>query len=311
MSTETFPHPDNKPKGLVSLLMPVYRHEHTIERALDSLLLSDCSAIELIISDDSSPDRTYEVAEAWLESYASRFYSARAVKQPRNLGITGNLNYLAKLATGEFITFFASDDELAPRAIDMQMKYLLDRPAKDFVFANVAVIDPNSRVLCERIVSRRRAMLLTNDTCSVLDMVFNWGPPWSRVFGRRESFTQIGQYIDEHSFEDRWGALKIAQSGRYGYLDTVVQRYRVRGRETATGGIKQERLVREMQDVEERLEQSTTGFLRLCLIVRVRSFNKPGRFKPSRLFWRGLSGAISTGVRLVFGSSVAAISNNT
>lgn len=294
-------------EGIVSVLIPAYKHEGTIVRALDSVLLSDCAAIELIVSDDASSDRTAEAAAAWVAAHRAAFYRAEVIKQPRNLGLTCNLNFLLNAASGEFITAMASDDEFAAAAIDAQRRYLQAHPDKDFVFPNMGIIDGDSRVLSAGIVGSRRARMLRSRAWSILDMVFNWGPPWSRVFGRRDAFLALGGYVEEHAFEDRWGALAIARTGRFGYLDVPGQLFRVRGADTATGGVAQERLDRDMQDVEERLKAGARGLLWLCLRARTGAFRKPGRSPVPRLFWAALCRTAENVVRRGFGSSSGAI----
>jgi len=274
--------------GVVSLLIPLYRHERTVGAALDSVLLSDTSRVELIVSDDASPDDSFEVARAWVEAHAHRFLRASVVRQPRNLGITGNLNALMTFATGEFVTLFASDDLLAARAIDVQREYLAAHPEADFVFANMGIVDEEGRIVRSRVVGHRRARLLQRPTCSMFDIVYRWGLPWPRLFARRSAFMALGPYIADHSFEDRWSALVILRTGRYGYLDDVVQFYRLRARGGATGGIDSAILLRDMHDVERRLARESTGLLRLLLWTRVRSFPTSAHRQLDRWIWVSL-----------------------
>jgi glycosyltransferase involved in cell wall biosynthesis len=269
----------------VSVLMPLYNHERTVEEALDSVLLSDCAAVELIVSDDASPDGSFRRAEAWIERHRHRFQSAVAIRQERNLGINGNLNCLTGMARGEYITLLASDDRLTEGSVDAQRRYLVDHPGVDFVFANVGRIDPDGNVLPDAFVDGRRARALRHPTCAVVDLVFHWGFPWPRLFARREAFMKLGPYIADHSYEDRWSALKIAETRRFGYLDRVVHLYRERRAATGTAGLQPERLVRDMHDIERRMLAETTGLLHALLWIRCRSFRRDGGETLGRIFW--------------------------
>lgn len=270
--------------GVVSLLIPLYRHEHTVERTLDSLLDSDTSCVELLVCDDASPDQSLAVARAWMDRHARRFHRAELLVNPVNLGITGNLNRLVQASRGEYVSILASDDELAPRAIDVQIDHLRRRADHDFVFGNVALIDPEGRMVQDKVVCDRRARFLRNGTICLVDLVFVWGLPWTRLFGRRDAFVRFGPYLDEHSIEDRWSALKIAQTRRFGYLHDVVLRYRLRPG-GGTGGLEQALVLRDMFDVERRLLPHTTGLLRALLTIRDRSFRRPGTQRLDRPFW--------------------------
>ena len=296
------PEPAQK-RGVVSVLIPLYNHERTVEATLDSLLLSDCSTIELIVSDDASTDRSYECACTWIDEQSRRFESACVFRQSRNLGITGNLNYLVGHARGEYVTLVASDDKLTAQAIGAQREYLAANPDTDFVFGNVGKIDSAGNILDDTFVNERRAAALRSRTCATFDMVFNWDLTWSRLFARLSAFLRFGGYIAEHSFEDRWCALKILQTGRFGYLHRVVHLYRFRGESTGRAGIDLQRILGDLQDVERRLVSETTGLLKVLLLIRSRSLRRAGRGPRDRLFWLLMRRAIGAGHLLLIGRS--------
>jgi glycosyltransferase involved in cell wall biosynthesis len=290
--------PANELPHVVSVLVPLYNHDGTIDDALDSVLLSNCDLIELIVSDDASTDQSAERAETWIGRHGHRFRSATFIRQQANLGITANLNGLIAMAHGEFVTLLASDDKLTTHAIDVQRRYLELHEDEDFVFANVASMDWQGIVSDECFVRSRRAMALQRRTCAIVDIVMNWGFPWPRLFARRSAFRSLGPYISHHSYEDRWSALKIAQTRRFGYLDRVVHLYRVRTVGTGTAGLDPERMTADMQDIERRLMAETTGLLRFLLWIRCRSFRTGSRETLRRLLWVGVRRAIERMHRL-------------
>lgn len=271
--------------GITSVLMPLYNHEDTVERALNSILLSDCELIELIVCDDASVDQSFEIASLWIEKFRGKFESVSAVKNPTNLGITKILNKLMSLARGEFVTYCASDDEFTAKAIDKQRMYLLQNTHKDFVYANCGYINQRSQLVKPEIVSNWRARLIIRPTCSLVDLVCNWGLVWSRLFARRAAFNRIGFYPEQLSFEDRWGALKIAQTKRYGYLHEVVQLYRLRDFGTGSAGLNPETIHKDMVDIERMAFRESSGLLKILLFVRVKAhvdLNSPNKI---RLHW--------------------------
>lgn len=272
-------------RDIVSVLIPLYNHEKTVIRTLESILKSETKNIELIVSDDGSSDKSFEHAKDWIDINNTSFYSTSIIKQPKNIGINGNLNWLVSNANGNYITLLASDDALTPNAIDIQKKFLECNLDKNFVFANMGVINDTDNVLTKRIVSKFRAKLISIPALSIMDLIFNWGPPWSRLFARRKAFNSLGSYLAEHSFEDRWSALKIAETRQYGYLDHVVHLYRIRKEGLGTGGVDPSLLIRDMLDVEKRLLPETTGLLHVCLYIRVKSFSNSSRFGLGRIFW--------------------------
>lgn len=253
--------------GVTSVLIPLYNHERFIGEALNSLLASDCSRIELIISDDASPDHSAQVASDWLERHGNRFRRTRLLVGKSNRGITASLNTLIEAATGEFITLLASDDLLPDNAVDMQRDYLLTHPDVDFLFVNCAIIDMEGRLLKQYAASPFISGLLSLRLFALLNMLFNWNVIWSRLFGRRGRFLEFGRYIEEHCLEDRWSALKIMNSRRYVYLGNIGYLYRYRGAQ-AHPAISSDAARRDFHDTERRLHAEAGGLLYFLLWIR-------------------------------------------
>lgn len=253
--------------GVTSIMIPLYNHESLISRTLDSVLKSDCSRIELLISDDASSDLSVKIASDWLEQHGSKFRRTQLITSKTNRGITASLNTLVDAATGEFITILASDDMLPKNAIDMQRSYLLNHSDVDFVFVNCTIIDLHDRVLKQSAVSPFVSKLLSFRVIALLNVLFNWSVVWSRLFGRRRKFVEFGRYIEEHSLEDRWSALKIMNSSRYAYLEEIGYLYRFRG-EQAHPAISSDVARKDFHDTERRLHLEAKGLLYLLLWIR-------------------------------------------
>ena len=85
---------------LISVIIPVYNRDHYLVEAIESVLAQAYPAIELIVVDDGSSDRSAEIAQ----SYPLIYYY-----QP-NGGIAAARNAGIALAKGEFFAFLDSDD---------------------------------------------------------------------------------------------------------------------------------------------------------------------------------------------------------
>lgn len=271
--------------GITSVLMPLYNHASTVEKSLNSILLSDCSKIELIICDDTSSDQSFEIASLWIEENRNKFESVHAVKNPINLGINKNLNKLISLAFGEFITFFASDDELTHEAIDKQKLYLVNNPQNDFVYSNCGLINQRSQIISDKLIENWRAKVINQLYCSIVDLVSMWGVTWSRIYARREPFKKFGEIPEHLSFEDRWCALKIAQTKRFGYLHEVVYLYRIRELGTGTAGVNPNTILKDMVLVERMAFKESSGLLKILLFVRINSYFDPNCPSKIRFHW--------------------------
>lgn len=89
----------------ISVIMPAYRVEHYIERAVDSLLSQTFRDFELIIVDDGSPDGTGRIADA----LAARDGRIRVIHQP-NAGAPAARNRAMETAQGRYFFFMDADD---------------------------------------------------------------------------------------------------------------------------------------------------------------------------------------------------------
>ncbi|MBR0353397.1 MAG: glycosyltransferase [Oscillospiraceae bacterium] len=93
----------NEPR--LSVILPVYKAEHYLERCIDSVLVQSFSDYELILVDDGSPDNSGLICD----EYASRDQRVRVIHQ-QNSGSSAARNAGIKDARGEYIYFVDSDD---------------------------------------------------------------------------------------------------------------------------------------------------------------------------------------------------------
>jgi glycosyltransferase involved in cell wall biosynthesis len=108
----------------LSVGLPVYNGADFLQQALDSLLGQTFGDFELIISDNASTDGTTDICREWAR--ADR--RVRYIRQPRNIGATGNHNAVAAEATGELFKWAAHDDRYAPDLLQSCVTALDHRP---------------------------------------------------------------------------------------------------------------------------------------------------------------------------------------
>jgi glycosyltransferase involved in cell wall biosynthesis len=97
------------PDALVSIGLPVYNGETSIEAVAKSVLDQDYENIELVISDNASTDRTEEVGRM-LAAIDARVVFHR---QPENVGLIGNFLWTRQNARGSYFRWIGDDDEIS------------------------------------------------------------------------------------------------------------------------------------------------------------------------------------------------------
>lgn len=102
----------------ISIILPVYNSNKTINKCIDSILNQSYSNFELIIIDDGSTDNTNYLIKKYKDKRIKLFYQENSgTGSARNLGILKS--------KGNYITFIDSDDEIKSNYLDELLYNLL------------------------------------------------------------------------------------------------------------------------------------------------------------------------------------------
>jgi glycosyltransferase involved in cell wall biosynthesis len=112
------------PTGDVSVVIPCYRSEQTVERAVRSALDQTLPAREILAVDDASPDGTASV----LGRLAAAHPSLRVVRLERNGGPSAARNAGWAQAQGRYVAFLDADDLWHPRKLEIQLAFMQAAP---------------------------------------------------------------------------------------------------------------------------------------------------------------------------------------
>ena len=93
----------------LSIIIPVYNAEKTLDRCISSILDQEFDAYEVILVDDGSSDSSSAICDGYAGSDA-RFF----VKHQANSGVSASRNAGLDMARGEYVMFVDSDDALIP-----------------------------------------------------------------------------------------------------------------------------------------------------------------------------------------------------
>ena len=104
--------------------LPVYNGEKYVAESIESLLGQSFTDFELVISDNASTDSTGDICRQY-EKQDSR---VRYFRQPQNIGLAPNHNFVVERASGELFKWAAGDDlyarDLVERCVDALDKWI-------------------------------------------------------------------------------------------------------------------------------------------------------------------------------------------
>ncbi len=119
---------------VISVILPVYNGEKTIQKTIESVLNQTFSEFELIVINDGSQDSTLNVVSS-IQDARIKVFSYPNSGQPasRNRGIVN--------AAGEYISFIDADDLWTPDKLESQLKALQENPQAAVAYSWTDYID--------------------------------------------------------------------------------------------------------------------------------------------------------------------------
>lgn len=221
---------ENSTLPLVSVLVPLYNHEHYIEECLDSIINDEYQNKELLVLDDGSTDNSAEVVRQWYVRNNNYFAGRFEFISRENRGISKTLNELIAKAAGDFIAFVSSDDFLLPGGVLKRLEYLLSHPDKMVVVSDYKVVDEHSKVThqsgVEELFDGRRRYL-ANQKLLAREIVFHWSLAGPVYLSRRRFYEEFGGYNEALLVEDWDLCLRLVAADALGFVDFPCAAYRL------------------------------------------------------------------------------------
>jgi cellulose synthase/poly-beta-1,6-N-acetylglucosamine synthase-like glycosyltransferase len=195
----------------VTVVVPAYNEERTIEKTINSVAEADYPYKELIVVDDGSTDNTYGVASRAMKKITTIRQQSLSIIRKSNGGKSSALNHALRFAKGDYVVFLDSDSIMGRDSIKEIMKY--------FQYPDVIAVAGNIKVV-------NRVNLLTR--CQTLEYVksINLQKRAFDLFGvvmivpgalgafQKKVLTERGHYDKDTLAEDFDATLKVLKSGR-------------------------------------------------------------------------------------------------
>lgn len=128
---------------LVSIGLPVYNGEKYISESIESIINQTFEDFELIISDNSSIDRTEEICR----EFSDQDPRIRYYRNDKNIGLALNHNRTFELAKGKYFKWMHYDDLISSDYLEKCVKALNELPSVVLCYTREADVDENKELI--------------------------------------------------------------------------------------------------------------------------------------------------------------------
>ena len=206
---------------LVSFVVFAYRQATLIDAAIDSVLAQTGAPLEIILSDDASPDATHAHMLAKAAAYRGP-HTVVVRRNARNLGMGEHFNAVMAAAQGELVILMAGDDlSLPDRADRVLAAWEASGRRADLIASHVIDMAHDGTDLG----------VLHVDDLSQWRSVDDWAQRRPHVIGAAHAMTKrlfghFGPMAGDCLHEDQVSALRAVCGGGGVTVDAPLLRYR-------------------------------------------------------------------------------------
>lgn len=218
----------------VSVIIPAFNRNHTLPRALASVVRQTFSDLEIIVIDDASTQPVEEIVGSCRDA------RMRIVVHRRNRGANAARNTGIRAASGTYVAFLDSDDEWDENKLKVQVKALEEAPAA--VGAHYTGL---TAFLEDGTEKFRTSTRLSGNLRSILLRQNEIGP-LSSFMVRRSVLDHVGGFDEDLPSSQDWELyIRIAQSYEFVSTSASLVRYHL-GRDSITRNVRAKALGRRM-----------------------------------------------------------------
>ena len=218
---------------LVTFALFAFNQERFIEEAVRGALAQTHERLQIILSDDCSTDRTFQIMQSIAEAYDGP-HDVRLNKTTRNGGFAAHINDVIDLADGEIIAIAAGDDISKPERVARSVALFDDDTMA--VFSGYTIIDPNSSPISDVVLPSDFSPYTELGAIASSGGWVGMGAAW---LYRHECFVTPRKIPEEIICEDRLLPFRARVLGKIGVVSQPLVQYRVHDRSaTATGSFR-------------------------------------------------------------------------
>jgi glycosyltransferase involved in cell wall biosynthesis len=227
---------------LISVIVPVYNGEKTIQETIESVLNQTFTDFELIVINDGSQDATLDVVSSIQDSRLKLFsYPNAGISTTRNRGVYH--------AVGEYISFIDADDLWTPDKLKAQFNALQANSQAAVAYSWTHYIDE-----CSQPLNQGSYMTVNGDVYAKL-LLIDFVASGSNPLIRRQSLTEVGGFDQSLSTSADWDMwLRLAARYHFVAVPSPQILYRISMNSMSSNVYKQE--AESLQVIEKAFTQA-------------------------------------------------------
>lgn len=204
---------------LISIIVPVYNSEKTLDRCINSILKQTFHNWELLLINDGSTDRSREICDesAAKDQRIKVFHKTNGgVSSARNVGLDN--------AKGEWLTFCDSDDEILNNTFALYDRIIKEHNEIDLISCGYIIYYKSGlkkSVSCEKdIISKDKEANLLNceESCYY---GFLWDKCFRTSIAKKYRFDETISYCEDHLYTYQY----LLQCQCVYFLPNIVYKY--------------------------------------------------------------------------------------
>ncbi len=219
-----------KDRPLITIALFGYNQECFIREAIEGALSQSYSPLEIILSDDCSPDGTFAIMEEMAAEYTGP-HKIILNRNEKNLGLSAHIDQAVGLSQGDWIVVASGDDiSFSERVERIYAKISEEKEPVSAVYSSVKIIDGKGQV---------RGSYKGHDPAPLNDLSQRFETPFLTVLGcsaayHRDVFDRFGEIIENAEMEDVVLGFRAGLLGRILRLEEPLVAYR-RHEDAVTG----------------------------------------------------------------------------
>lgn len=208
-------------RPLVTFALFAYNQERYIREAIKGAFSQNYERLEIILSDDCSEDRTFEIMQEMAEQYDG-VHRVVVRQNKKNLGLAFHINEIVKAASGEIITWAAGDDVSLAHRTKRLVSPMINNSNVVGVHSTVFEIDVDGNHVGIRAQHKDTCMLSLSEVCIKGTSVVSQ----SHAF-RSFVFKEFGLFREDLTNEGPVMAFRELLLGEVVYIDEPLTLYRL------------------------------------------------------------------------------------